>query len=92
MKSFNFTSFNPIAGRAQAAIAVALLVGAGLTGCGGSSDDHGNNGGDGTPAPVDAFTAAVSDLLSSSSDTIESNPIDDFVTTSPENTEPEPFG
>ena len=91
MKSCNF-----IAGKARAAIAVVLLVGAGLSGCGGSKNDHGNNGGDGmptTPAPViDAFTDAVSGLVSASSDSSESTPIDDFVTSSSENTEPEPFG
>ena len=88
MKSCNF-----IAGSARAAIAVALLVGAGLTGCGGSKDDHGNGGGDMPPAPmIDAFFAAVSGFVSASSDTTEDNSIDSLVTTSPENTEPEPLG
>ena len=92
--------FNLIAGKAQAAIAVALLVGAGLSGCGSSNDDdHGNNGDGGgggspsTPAPVtDVFFSTVSSFISASSDSTEDNAIDVFVTTSPENTEPEPLG
>ena len=94
MKPFNF-----IAGRAHAAIAVALLVGAGLSACGGSNDDHGYGNGNGggntppTPAPViDAFFAAVSGLVSASSDTSEDVAIDALVATAPENTEPEPLG
>jgi len=89
--------FNLIAGKAQAAIAVALLVGAGLSGCGGSNDDHGKGNDDGdmptTPAPViDAFITFLSDLVLTSSDSTEGKPIDALVTTSPENTEPEPLG
>ena len=92
MKSFNF-----IVGRAQLAIAVALLAGAGLSGCHSSNDDHGNNGGGGgppsPPAPVtDAFFRTVSSFISASSETAEDSPIDAFATTSPENTEPESLG
>ena len=69
--------FNLIAGKAQAAIAVALLVGAVLSGCGGGNDDHGKGNGGDTPAPViDAFITSLSDLVSTSSDSTEGKPID----------------
>jgi hypothetical protein len=75
-----------------AAIAVALLAAAGLSGCGSSDNDDGGSTPT-TPAPViDAFFAAVSGIVSASSDASEGNTIDAIVATAPENTEPEPLG
>ena len=94
MKPFNF-----IVGKPVAAIAVALLAAASLIACGGGSETH--NYPDTTPAPtpapapvpmIDAFFAAVSGMVSASSDATEPNTIDALVATSPENTEPEPLG
>ena len=92
MKPFNF-----IVGKPVAAIAVTLLAAASLTACGGGSETH--NYPDTTPAPtpapvpmLDAFFAAVSGIVSASSDATEPNTIDALVATSPENTEPEPLG
>ena len=87
--------FNLIAAKPAAAIAVALLVAAGLSGCGSSDNDNG--GGTPTtpttPVPViDAFFAAVSGIVSASSDATEGNTIEAIVATLPENTEPEPLG
>lgn len=86
--------FELIAGKPAAAIAVALLVAACLSACGSSDNDHGSTPSTPTsPAPViDAFFAAVSGIVSASSDTTEGNTIDALVATSPEDTEPEPLG
>ena len=91
MKPLNF-----IAGKAQAVIAVALLFGTGLSGCGSSNSYNGDNGGDGgggTQAPlIDAFFTTVAGFVKAASDTTEGESIDALVTTAPENTEPEPLG
>ena len=88
MKPFNCTSKRPVA-----AVALALLVGAGLYGCGGSRDDNDTNGGGAaptTPAPMlDAFFAAVSGVVSATSETTEASPIDAIVSTAPENIKPQ---
>ena len=88
--------FNLIAGKPAAAIAVALLAAASLAACGSGTETH-TYPDPGTPAPtpvpmIDAFFAAVSGIVSASSDTTEVNTIDAITATLPENTEPEPLG
>jgi hypothetical protein len=94
MKPFNFIARTP-----AAAIAVALFAAASLAACGSDSVTH--NYPDTTPLPtpapapvpmIDAFFATVMSMIAASSDATEPVSIDALVTTSPENTEPEPVG
>jgi hypothetical protein len=84
--------FKLIAGKPAAAIAVALLAAASLAACGSGTQTQ-SYPDPGTPAPmIDAFFAAVSGIVSASSDTAEGNTIEALTATLPENTEPEPLG
>lgn len=89
--------FNRVGRRPAAAIVLAMLVGAGVSACGG--DDHNDDNGSGTtppapaPGPVaDAFYATVVSVVSASTETAEANLIEAVAVTAPENTEPEPLG
>lgn len=75
-----------------AAVAMALVAAAVLSGCG--SSDNGHDGSTSTtPEPmIDAFFAAVSGIVSSSSDATEGNTIEAITATLPEDTEPVPLG
>ena len=74
----------------------ALALTALLAGCGGGGGSHGgnNDGGGITPPPVtmpDAFYAAVSNVIASTSDDKEGIATDTIMATSPEDTEAVPL-
>jgi hypothetical protein len=73
-------------------IALAVSAAAGLTSCGGGGDTK--TFPPPTPAPViDAFFAAVSGIVSSSTEEGSPNdPVDAIAVTTPEDTQPEPLG
>ena len=74
--------------RSYAALALILALAA----CGGSSNDHGNDGGQaGNPGTADAFIAKVQALIATSPDNTEPESIDAIAVTTPETTEPAPL-
>lgn len=91
MKPFKF-----ISGRPAAAIVLALLASLGMSACGSGNyhyDANSSAGPPASPAPVhDAYFAAVSGIVSASSDSTAADGIDTFASTGPEDTEPESLG